>query len=296
MDRVVSDFHDLSTRVSLSMGWCPAQHDTQLQGFLARLNKRADVKSQQARTNQPGQLWTMPKAWVDGHSFAWFCKGKRVQGIKQMARECMPQAGETAPSEQGHVPMEHMQASHEDARLRALWPQCVFRHPREQAGALLAAFYENTRDMYIDTEGQGVCVACQQPYECRVAHAHLPCPCLWQNVIAGMGDIARICVGHVRRGVAVRQVWGGLQLQGHGVAVLLVWMPPRHSAWCARCMQHAHITLWPIFPVSVPSELVTEALKILSAEPTRHLCMRGSLKRSARAVRAQCNYLGVWPY
>ena len=114
----------------------------------------------------------------------------------------------------------------------------------------------------------------QQPYECRVAHAHLQCPCLWQSVIAGMGEIARICVGHVRRGVAVRQVWGGLQLQGHGVTVLLVWMPPRHSAWNVRCMQQAHITLWPIFPASVPSGSVTEALKILSAEVARHLCMR----------------------
>ena len=31
----------------------------------------------------------------------------------------------------------------------------------------------------------------------------------------------------------------------------------------------------------------------LLAHPSTH---RGSLKRSARAVRAQCNYLGVWPY
>ena len=39
-------------------------------------------------------------------------------------------------------------------------------------------------------------------------HAHLRCPNLWQNVITGLGEIAHICVVHVRRGAQVQQLWG----------------------------------------------------------------------------------------
>ena len=155
------------------MGGCPAQHDTKLKGVLAELNKRADKLAKQARAHARGIPWTMSQAWVDGHTFAWHCRGRRVIGIKQAVRDTLPEAGGTAPSEQGHVPMSHVSECVEDKVLRRLWVQCAFRHPREQAGALLAAFYENTRDMYIGTEGEGVCPACQQAYVCRIQHAHI---------------------------------------------------------------------------------------------------------------------------
>ena len=178
MDRVVCDFHDLAEQIPLVMGWCPAQHDAKLQGVLAKLNKRADKATKQARHTHNG-LSTMPVAWVDGHAFACNCKGRRVMGIKQAIRETLLEAGEIAPSEQGHVRMQHVSQGDKDVVLRKLWTQCAFRHPCEQAGALSAAFCENTRDMYIGTEGQGECPACHQSYECRIEHAHLQCPSLW---------------------------------------------------------------------------------------------------------------------
>ena len=61
MDRVVCDFHDLAEQIPLVMGWCPAQHDTKLQGVLARLNERADKAAKQARTHMHKGLWTMPQ-------------------------------------------------------------------------------------------------------------------------------------------------------------------------------------------------------------------------------------------
>ena len=274
MDRVVSDLQALHARMPILMGWCPAQHDTQLQGVLAGLNKRADVRAKKARVSPGTREWTMPQSWMDGHSFAWYCKGIRVLGIKQMVRACMPHVGDSAPSEQGHVRMMHVHEQREEAQLRAVWVHCAFRHPREQAGALLAAFYENTREMYIDTEGEGECVVCGQRYECRIAHAHVQCPSLWRNVPVGLGEIAKLCVQHTRPGVKCAQVWGGIQLQGYGTTMLLMWMPPRHSAWVVQCMKQAHITLWPLYSASVPSVEVLETLKALSAEPARHVCMR----------------------
>ena len=98
--------------------------------------------------------------------------------------------------------MSHVTECVEDKALRRLWVQCAFRHPREHAGALLAAFYKNTRDMYIGTEGEGLCPTCQQAYVCRLPHAHIRCPNLWQNVIIGLGAIAHICEMHVSRGVS----------------------------------------------------------------------------------------------
>ena len=70
------------------MGWCPA-HDTNLKGVLAELNMRADKLSKQARAHTQGIPWTMPQAWVDGHTFAWHCRGRRVMGIKQAVRDTL---------------------------------------------------------------------------------------------------------------------------------------------------------------------------------------------------------------
>ena len=60
MDRVVCDFHDLAEQIPLVMGWCPAQHDTKLQGVLARLNERADKAAKKARAHTHEGLWTKP--------------------------------------------------------------------------------------------------------------------------------------------------------------------------------------------------------------------------------------------
>ena len=172
-------------------------------------NKAADTKAKRAQRHREGSHWTMPQAWVAGHTFAWYHKGRRVMGIKRMVRDSMVQAGDSVPSEQGYTPMEHVQERREDASLRHQWAQCTFRHPRDQASALLAAFFENTRDMYIDTEGHGECEACKGTYACRVTHAHQRCPNLWHSVVQGMGAIARVCKEHTKRGVQIRQVWGG---------------------------------------------------------------------------------------
>ena len=223
MDRTVCDFYDLTQSMPLRMGWCPAQHNTQLQGVLAMANKAADTKAKRAQRHREGSHWTMPQAWVAGHTFAWYHKGRRVMGIKRMVRDSMVPAGDSVPSEQGYEPMEHVQGRREDASLRHQWAQCTFRHPRDQAGALLAAFFENTRDMYIDTEGHGECVACKGAYACRVTHAHQRCPNLWHNVVQGMGGIARVCREHIKRGVQIHQMWGGGAAHGtrhHGAAAM----------------------------------------------------------------------------
>ena len=92
MDRTVCDFYDLAQSMPLRMGWCPAQHDTQLQGVLAMANKAADTKAKRAQRHREGSHWTMPQAWVAGHTFAWYHKGRRVMGIKRMVRDSMVQA------------------------------------------------------------------------------------------------------------------------------------------------------------------------------------------------------------
>ena len=209
MDRTVCDFYDIAQSMPLRMGWCPAQHDTQLQGVLAMANKAADARAKRAQKHREGSHCTMPQAWVAGHTFAWYHKGRRVMGIKRMVKDSMVQAGDSVPSEQGYEPMEHIQERREDASLRHQWAQCTFRHPRDQAGALLAAFFENTRDMYIDTEGHGECEACKGTYACSVTHAHQRCPNLWHSVVQGMGAIARVCREHTKKGVQIHQVWGG---------------------------------------------------------------------------------------
>ena len=274
MDRTVCDFYDLAQSMPLRMGWCPAQHDTQLQGVLAMANKAADTKAKRAQKHREGSHWTMPQAWVARHTFAWYHKGRRVMGIKRMVRDSMRQAGDSVPLEQGYTPMEHVQERREDASLRHQWAQCTFRHPRDQASALLAAFFENTRDMYIDTEGHGECEACKGTYACRVTHAHQRCPNLWHSVVQGMGAIARVCREHTKRGVQIHQMWGGVQLTGHGTTVLLLWVPPKHSWWYEQSMHTEGITLWPMYTASVPSTDVVAAMQVLSVEPARHLCLR----------------------
>ena len=169
--------------------------------------------------------------------------------------------------------MEHVQERREDASLRHQWAQCTFRHPRDQASALLAAFFENTGDMYIDTEGQGECEACKGTYACRVTHSHQRCPNLWHSVVQGMGAIARVCREHTKRGVQIHQMWGGIQLTGQGTVVLL-WVPPKHSWWYEQSMHTEGITLWPMYTASVPSTDVVAAMQVLSVEPARHLCLR----------------------
>ena len=168
MDRTVCSFQELGEQKPILMGWCPAQHDTRLQGTLALLNKRADATAKRARTHKRGKRWHMPKAWSEGHTFAWYKNGQRIMGVKQAVRASMPHVNASAPSEQEHVPMAHIIHAQEDKHLRRLWTRCTFRHPREQAGALLAGFYENTQDMYIAEEGQGTCDVCGVPYTCRI--------------------------------------------------------------------------------------------------------------------------------
>ena len=51
-----------------------------------------------------------------------------------------------------------------------------------------------------------------------------------------------------------------------------------------------------IFPNSVPHMRFQRITTVNPEVSLSDLALRGSLKRSARAVRAQCNYLGVWPY
>ena len=151
--------------------------------------------------------------------------------------------------------MAHICHTHEDKHLRQLWAKCTFQHPREQAGALLASFYENTQDVYIAEEGQGTCDVCGVPYACGIQHMHLQCPRLWANVATGLAMIAHTIREHVRTGVTMQQVWGGLQVHGRGTTVLLVWMPPRHSHWWVQNMHRQGITLWPLHPASVPSRM-----------------------------------------
>ena len=87
LDRVVCDFHGLTEHMPLTMGWCPGQHDTKLNGVPAWLNKREDKRAKQARVRAQSDPWTMPLAWVDGHMFAWYYRGRRVMGIKQAVRD-----------------------------------------------------------------------------------------------------------------------------------------------------------------------------------------------------------------
>ena len=56
----------------------------------------------------------MPKAWSGGHTFAWWCKGHKVMGIKQARCTSMPYVSDTAPLEHGRTPMEHVQHTRED--------------------------------------------------------------------------------------------------------------------------------------------------------------------------------------
>ena len=44
-----------------------------------------------------------------------------------------------------------------------------------------------------------------------------------------------------------------------------------------------------------PNVAFNELVARLATAKFENEVLRGRLKRSARAVRAQCNYLGVWP-
>ena len=99
---------DRSEQKPVVMGWCPAQHDTRLQGTLPLLNKRAHATAKRARTRNRGQCGHMPKAWSEGHTFAWYRKGQRIMGVKQAVRASMLHVNASAPSEQQHVPIAHI--------------------------------------------------------------------------------------------------------------------------------------------------------------------------------------------
>ena len=199
-DHTVCDFQELSEQQPLLMGWSLAQHDTSMRSMLALLNQRANAAAKRVGKHKTRRTWAMPKAWSDGHTFAWYMKGKRVMGTKQAVRANMLHTQTTRyPRHKGHVPMAHISSTCEDKHLRQLWRRCRFRHPREQARALLAT----------GEEGQGACNMCSVTYDCKIQHAHLQCPRLWANVPTGLAMIAHLCREQVKPGVRVQYVCGG---------------------------------------------------------------------------------------
>ena len=63
-------------------------------------------------------------------------------------------------------------------------------------------------------------------------------------------------------------------MQGRGLAVLLVWMPPRHTHWWVQNMRRQSVVLWPLHPASVPSVEVVEAMGSLCKGAARHRCLQ----------------------
>ena len=65
-----------------------------------------------------------------------------------------------------------------------------------------------------------------------------------------------------------------VHISSHGVQVVLMWVPPHHSAWHVHQMHEAHITMWPMYSASIPSVVVVEALHTVDTVPPTQLCLQ----------------------
>ena len=74
-------------RKPFSVGWGPAQHDTQLTSVLAGVNKRADAEAQKAFAGEETAEWSVPSSWVDGPTIILWDDKHVVVNTKQAVKQ-----------------------------------------------------------------------------------------------------------------------------------------------------------------------------------------------------------------
>ena len=177
------------------------------------------------------------------------------------------------PSSQHAQPLPHITHTQEDQQSRAAWASAVFLHPQDQAQALLAAFYENTVDFYLMSEGEGQCASCGMHYWCRVRHHCIECPYIWHNVPEGLGNILTLARASLRHEVICHRVWGGLHFSMNGEHIVLQWLLARHAHTHIPLLRKRNFCLWPLHHASVPSQEVVQGLHRMCKRHARHFVM-----------------------
>ena len=272
-DRVVVDAIMLDCDFAVDYIWGPAEHDTGHAGVLAQVNKCADGLAKSAQEHRRGAHWVFPRAWSDGYTFHWTRRGIMVHAVKRAVKETLQVPASCPPSSQHAQPLPHITHTQEDQQSRAAWASAVFLHPQDQAQALLAAFYENTVDFYLMSEGEGQCASCGMHYWCRVRHHCIECPYIWHNVPEGLGNILTLARASLRHGVICHRVWGGLQFSMNGEHIVLQWLLARHAHTHIQLLKKRNFCLWPLHHASVPSQEVVQGLHRMCKRHARHFVM-----------------------
>ena len=196
-----------------------------------------------------------------------------VHAVKRAVKETLQVPASSPPSSQHAQPLPHITHTQEDQQSRAAWASAVFLHPQDQAQALLAAFYENTVDFYLMSEGEGQCASCGMHYWCRVRHHCIECPYIWHNVPEGLGNILTLARASLRHGVICHRVWGGLQFSMNGEHIVLQWLLARHAHTHIQLLKKRNFCLWPLHHASVPSQEVVQGLHRMCKRHARHFVM-----------------------
>ena len=272
-DRVVVDAIMPDCDFAVDYIWGPAEHDTGHAGVLAQVNKCADGLAKSAQEHRRGAHWVFPRAWSDGYTFHWTRRGIMVHAVKRAVKETLQVPASSPPSSQHAQPLPHITHTQEDQQSRAAWASAVFLHPQDQAQALLAAFYENTVDFYLMSEGEGQCASCGMHYWCRVRHHCIECPYIWHNVPEGLGNILTLARASLRHGVICHRVWGGLQFSMNGEHIVLQWLLARHAHTHIQLLKKRNFCLWPLHHASVPSQEVVQGLHRMCKRHARHFVM-----------------------
>ena len=209
------------------VGWCPAQHDTECGGLLSTLNKQADSLARLGRLQENSPLWALPDCWHEPTAIYFRGEGKFLIANVKMALsrtynwECLPPHGR-----EHKLPFPFWEVWKVPATLTHLWVHNLNLHPRQAARVLLTAQYLSWSDLFVGSEGEGVCNSCASPYYNGEAHRWRDCPaaaltgylCLVQSVFTH--------VSMFRDGVSIELCWGGVELRRGPTVVVLQWCNP----------------------------------------------------------------------